>query len=134
MVTYKSSVRITELSVISIFHQLRWLQKHVLIRFFLKLTANTPTNGWLEYDPFLLGFGLFSGDMLVSGSVFQVYSWMIQFDSKNLVANYGILWSMLVICRYFVGINRYFQGFFDGDLGSFGADQEQEATWVLNHK
>ncbi len=21
----------------------------------------TPENGWLEYDPFLLGFGLFSG-------------------------------------------------------------------------
>ena len=23
-----------------------------------------PKNGWLEYDPFLLGFGLFSGAML----------------------------------------------------------------------
>ena len=23
-------------------------------------------NGWLEYDPFLLGFGLFSGAMAVS--------------------------------------------------------------------
>ena len=28
-----------------------------------------PENGWLEYDCFLLGFGLFSGAMLVSGSV-----------------------------------------------------------------
>ena len=28
-----------------------------------------PENGWLEYYPFLLGFGLFSGAMLVSGSV-----------------------------------------------------------------
>ena len=28
----------------------------------LKLTlSNAPKNGWLEYDPFLLGFGLFSG-------------------------------------------------------------------------
>ena len=27
----------------------------------LKLTAKAPENGWLEYDPFLLGFGLFSG-------------------------------------------------------------------------
>ena len=27
----------------------------------LKLTAKAPRNGWLEYDPFLLGFGLFSG-------------------------------------------------------------------------
>ena len=24
-------------------------------------TDIAPTNGWLEYDPFLLGFGLFSG-------------------------------------------------------------------------
>ena len=30
-----------------------------------------PENGWLEYDPFLLGFGLFSGvnSLLVLGSV-----------------------------------------------------------------
>ncbi len=29
-----------------------------------------PENGWLEYDPFLLGFGLCSGaKMLVSGRV-----------------------------------------------------------------
>ena len=30
-----------------------------------------PKNGWLEYDPFLLGFGLFSGAnlLLVSGRV-----------------------------------------------------------------
>ena len=28
-----------------------------------------PVHGWLEYDPFLLGFSLFSGDMLVSGRV-----------------------------------------------------------------
>ncbi len=27
----------------------------------LKLTANAPRNGSLEDDPFLLGFGLFSG-------------------------------------------------------------------------
>ena len=32
----------------------------------LKLTANAPENGWLEYDPFLLGFGLFSGAFAVS--------------------------------------------------------------------
>ena len=25
-----------------------------------------PKNGWLEYDPFLLGFGLFSGAFAVS--------------------------------------------------------------------
>ena len=36
----------------------------------LKLTAQAPVNGWLEYDPFLLGFGLFSGaKMLFSGRV-----------------------------------------------------------------
>ena len=32
----------------------------------LKLTAKAPENGWLEYDPFLLGFGLFSGALAVS--------------------------------------------------------------------
>ena len=33
----------------------------------LKLTAIlAPENGWLEYDPFLLGFGLFSGAFAVS--------------------------------------------------------------------
>ena len=32
----------------------------------LKLTAKAPTNGWLEYKPFLLGFGLFSGVFAVS--------------------------------------------------------------------
>ena len=26
----------------------------------------TPENGWLEYDPFLLGFCLFSGALAVS--------------------------------------------------------------------
>ena len=32
----------------------------------LKLTAKAPKYGWLEYDPFLLGFGLFSGAFAVS--------------------------------------------------------------------
>ena len=35
----------------------------------LKLTAKTPENGWLEDDRFLLGPGLFSGAMLVSGKI-----------------------------------------------------------------
>ena len=35
----------------------------------LKLTAKAPEKGCLEYDRFLLGPGLFSGAMLVSGSV-----------------------------------------------------------------
>ena len=32
-------------------------------------TNIAPENGWLEYDRFLLGPGLFSVDMLVSGRV-----------------------------------------------------------------
>ena len=36
----------------------------------LKLTAKAPENGWLEYDPFLLGWPIFRGKLLVSGSVF----------------------------------------------------------------
>ena len=32
----------------------------------LKLTAKAPENGWLEDDPFLLGFGNFSGAFAVS--------------------------------------------------------------------
>ena len=40
----------------------------------LKLTAKAPKNGWLEDDPFLLGFGLFSGAMLnFRGLVSKVY-------------------------------------------------------------
>ena len=31
----------------------------------LRLTAEAPENWWLEYDPFLLGFSLFSGENLV---------------------------------------------------------------------
>ena len=32
----------------------------------LRLTAKAPENGWLEYDRFLLGPGLFSGAFAVS--------------------------------------------------------------------
>lgn len=32
-------------------------------------TGFAPKSGWLEYDRFLLGFRLFSGSMLASGSV-----------------------------------------------------------------
>ena len=35
----------------------------------LKLTAKAPENGWLEYDPFLLGRPIFRGEPLVSGTV-----------------------------------------------------------------
>ena len=35
----------------------------------LKLTANAPKSGWLEYDPFLLGMPIFRGELLVSGRV-----------------------------------------------------------------
>ena len=36
----------------------------------LKLTAKAPENGWLEYDPFVLGFRpIFRGELLVSGGV-----------------------------------------------------------------
>ena len=42
----------------------------------LKLTAKAPENGWLEYKPFLLGFGLFSGAIAVS---FR--------EGKNLINN-----------------------------------------------
>ena len=58
----------------------------------LKLTANAPENGWLEYDRFLLGPGLFSGDMLVSGRVaFRIFRllfliftpWKIKMEPEN---------------------------------------------------
>ncbi len=38
----------------------------------LKLTAKAPTNGWLEYKPFLLGRPIFRGKLLVSGRVLLV--------------------------------------------------------------
>ena len=31
-----------------------------------------PKNGWLEYDPFLLGWPIFRGELLVLGSVFSM--------------------------------------------------------------
>ena len=34
---------------------------NVLLTHTLPETNIAPENGWLEYDPFLLGFGLFSG-------------------------------------------------------------------------
>ncbi len=41
---------------------------------FLKLTAKAPEHGWLRDDPFILGFGLFSGgELLVSGRVTSVF-------------------------------------------------------------
>ena len=42
-------------------------------------------NGWLEYDPFLLGrLGLFSGaNMLVSGRVYTKSSILIGFSLKT---------------------------------------------------
>ena len=32
-------------------------------------TNIAPENGWLEYDPFLLGSSIFRGELLVSGRV-----------------------------------------------------------------
>ena len=46
------------------------------LRFTLLETNIASKNGWLEYDPFLLGPGLFSGaKMLVSGRVLQIMSY-----------------------------------------------------------
>ena len=46
------------------------MRKDILVKVpSLKLTAKAPENGWLEYDCFPLGPGLFSGAMLVSGRV-----------------------------------------------------------------
>ena len=39
-----------------------------------------PKNGWLEYDPFLLGFGLFSGAFAVC-----FREWSIYFNLLNLL-------------------------------------------------
>ena len=40
--------------------------KSQLILITLPETNIGPTNGWLEYDPFLLGFDIFSGAFAVS--------------------------------------------------------------------
>ena len=45
----------------SYLHQQYFFLKHTLPE-----TNIAPENGWLEYDPFLLGFGLFSGAFAVS--------------------------------------------------------------------
>ena len=42
----------------------------------LKLTSKAPENEWLEDDPFLLGFGLFSGAFAVSfRECFHDFGW-----------------------------------------------------------
>ena len=40
---------------------------------FPKTNSKRPKNGWLGDDPFILGPGLFSGTMLVSGRVICPY-------------------------------------------------------------
>ena len=47
----------------------------------LKLTANAPENGWLEDDPFLLGFGKFSGAFAVSFK--GVYIFLLKLLTKH---------------------------------------------------
>ena len=51
-----------------------------------------PENGWLEDDPFLLGPGLFSGDMLVSGRVHVVDLLIGQWIRWIDPSSPGILW------------------------------------------
>ena len=46
----------------------------------LKLTAKAPENGWLEDDPFLLGFGLFSR-AFAARTLGRVISWYFPSDS-----------------------------------------------------
>ena len=53
----------------------------------LKLTAKAPENGWLEYDPFLLGFGLFSG---ATKSLHGAYTNGV--DMPILSKRYTFLW------------------------------------------
>jgi len=44
-----------------------------------ELTANAPENGWLEYDRFLLGPGLFSGAMPAPApGVYSSYSFSMK--------------------------------------------------------
>ena len=50
-----------------------------------KLRGKAPENGWLEYDRFLVGPGLFSGAMLVSGSVITTVIVSPQDRSGNVV-------------------------------------------------
>ena len=49
----------------------------------LKLTANAPRNGWLEYDPFLLGYVSFREcshfDMKILDP-FKIHPFLIQLD------------------------------------------------------
>ena len=50
----------------------------------LKLTVCAPENGWLEDDPFLLGFGLFSGVLAVSFRQYKRFFFFFRsFESQN---------------------------------------------------
>ena len=55
-----------------------------------KLYNIAPENGWLEYDPFLLGAGLFSGALAVSFRECNHMSWFI--------FHHG--WRCFVVCSY----------------------------------
>ena len=49
-------------------------------------TIFAPKNGWLEYDPFLLGFGLFSGAMLVSERVIKLLRLLYLWFSSGIMS------------------------------------------------
>ena len=78
----------------------------------LKLTAIfAPKNGWLEYDPLLLGWPIFRGKLLVSGRVSGVNDDQLEMllsDVLVCIDKCGIeirnVW--LVLCC------RYLQSFF----------------------
>ena len=50
----------------------------------LNLTEKASENGWLEYDPFLLGWLIFRGELLVSGSALFLVRPVVQFPSLTL--------------------------------------------------
>ena len=52
----------------------------------MKLTAKAPENGWLEYDPFLLGRPIFKGELLVSG---RGTTWKLDGDRHSLLVYHG---------------------------------------------
>ena len=59
----------------------------------LKLTANAPENGWLEYDPFLLGRPIFRCELLVSGRLDVCMPTWGCLDLKKI----GGCWNMIFV-------------------------------------
>ena len=75
--SYLPKRKLDRLRTINVQGESSWFQKGYINGYSIipystlpKTNIFAPENGWLEYDPFLLGRPIFRGELLVLGSVF----------------------------------------------------------------